>query len=167
MPSILANSLVLRNTYSLVRYSVANCYGSGMRGKAKQKTRAERLKLLNRRYTFEDMAGKIETNPRYLSQIANEVIQKGGKSPRALSDDYATRLEAAYSLGDGWFDQPVEADEIKEEPGTYNVGLTAERFESLSESRKALIMAIANSNGCLSDQQIAALRQLIVGSGTD
>jgi phage repressor protein C with HTH and peptisase S24 domain len=51
------------------------------------------------------MAKKIDANPAYLSQIANEVIGQGRKSPRALSDDYASRLEKAFDLPYGWFDE--------------------------------------------------------------
>jgi SOS-response transcriptional repressor LexA len=89
-----------------------------MRGNAKRENRAQRLRLLNESHTFEDMAKRLETNPAYLSQIANEVLGKGRKTPRGLSDDYATRLERAYGLAEGWFDEPINAGEAA--PSTHS-----------------------------------------------
>lgn len=118
MCEIIANSSDSRNSYSHIPANVANSYSFRMRGSEKRTNRAARLRLLQQQYTFEEMARRLggKTSPAYLSQIANEVVQKGGKNPRGLSDDYATRIEKAFGLSQGWFDLPVSQVEQKQKP---------------------------------------------------
>ncbi|HHS88737.1 MAG TPA: S24 family peptidase [Rhodobacteraceae bacterium] len=86
------------------------------RGEKKRKIRAARLRLLNQQYTYEEMANRLggNANPRYLSQIANEYLGKGRKTPRGLSDNYASRLESAFDLPEGWFDRPIDDHQTTE-----------------------------------------------------
>lgn len=109
MRLIIANSFLDFNSYLHVQGGLACSYSGLMRGEVKKTNRAARLRLLNQQYTYEEMATRMggKASPAYLSQIANEVVQKGGKTPRGLSDDYATRLEKAFCLEEGWFDLPA------------------------------------------------------------
>lgn len=105
----IANGFRFGNSLRRVHADIDSGYDSPMRGNAKRTNRAARLRLLNKQYTYEEMASRMggRANPAYLSQIANEVCQPPRKTPRGLSDDYATRIEQAFGLQDGWFDLPV------------------------------------------------------------
>lgn len=124
-----------------------------MRGHEKRQNRAARLRQLNQQYTFELIAKKIGGNaaPAYLSQIANEVVQKGGKNPRALSDDYASRIEKAFNLGEGWFDIPIENPEkppmIKEPGADYSMEeqKLIEKYRQLSQEDRTRLQAITDA----------------------
>ena len=77
-----------------------------MRSDEKRKNRAGQLRRLKKKITYEEIASKADVNASYLSQIANEIIQKNGVKPRSLSDDYAEKIETALGLHPGWFDEP-------------------------------------------------------------
>ena len=123
MTTTIANGFYVVNSQWLIPRNVANGYDSCMRGADKRANRAARLRLLNEQHTYEEMASRIggKANPAYLSQIGNEVVGKGRKTPRGLSDDYATRIEQAFSLEEGWFDLPIgkspQGTQANVEPG--------------------------------------------------
>lgn len=108
MSEIIAKGFLSVNSHRLIPLVIAESYYSGMRGAEKKSNRAAKLRQLNKQFTYEEMARRLggKASPAYLSQIANEVIGKGRKTPRSLSDDYASRLEAAFNLPLGWFDSP-------------------------------------------------------------
>ena len=85
-----------------------------MRGEAKRKMRLANLWRLRKRYTWELIAEKSDTNAQYLSQIANVVIQTRGKRPRRLTDAYAEKIEAGLNLEPGWFDRDHADDGVSE-----------------------------------------------------
>jgi len=124
-----------------------------MRGQEKYRNRAARLRQLNQQYTFELIAQKIGGNaaPAYLSQIATEVIQKGRKNPRSLSDDYASRIEQAFNLGEGWFDIPIENPEtpamVKEPGADYSMEeqKLIEKYRQLSPEDRTRLQAITDA----------------------
>jgi len=100
------------NSQRHIHLRIADGYYLNMRGIEKIRNRAARLRLLNKEYTFEEMAKRLggNANPRYLSQIANEYLGKGRKTPRSLSDNYASRLEECFGLKEGWFDLPLDEE---------------------------------------------------------
>lgn len=105
----IASSFKLCNSYPCLLPSVATSYYAVMRGDELKETRRENLLWLRERHTWESIAERSGTNPAYLSQIANRVIQKRGKTPRSLSDDYAAKIERGMGLPEGWMDQPRSA----------------------------------------------------------
>lgn len=114
-------------------------YDEQMRGSAKAEHRRQRLRELHNRYTWTEIADRCEgINPAYLGQIASGVVQKGGKTPRALSDDYADRIERGLGLPAGWFDQD---DNMVREPATpYPVGQRVPIISSTSAGNWSEIM---------------------------
>ena len=106
---MIASGFYKCNSQWHIPLKIASGYHLGMRGIEKIRNRAARLRLLNNEYTFEEMAKRLggNANPRYLSQIANEYLGKGRKTPRSLSDNYASRLETCFGLENGWFDIPI------------------------------------------------------------
>lgn len=105
MSEIIAISDDFFKRYKRIPEPVAMGYHSGMRGDEKRKTRLANLRLLRQRYTLEQMAESSGTSASYLSQIINEVVQKSGKNPRALTDSYAEKIERGLGLPTGWLDQ--------------------------------------------------------------
>lgn len=77
-----------------------------MRGDLKKELRRKNLLLLREKYgyTWVEIANKSNVSHPYLSQIANQNIQKKGVSPRALSDNYAEMIEKGLGLPTGWMD---------------------------------------------------------------
>lgn len=129
-----------------------------MRGEAKRKTRSARLRYLNKvkGVTFDDMAKALggKTNPNYLVMIANEVLQKGRKTPRSLSDDYATRLEKAYNLDENWFDKPEHNERMSgiqyEEPVSIRQKVSDKNTHYFPVSnRKVVTIDMLNVNGSM------------------
>lgn len=124
-----------------------------MRGEAKRKNRAARLRLLNQSVTFEKIADLANVNASYLSQIANEALQTSSKtlrkSPRGLSDNYAEKIENALNLEPGWFDIPANHDNvIRESVGTYDEAeLNQEAVEFAMEFMTALPKDILKVRG--------------------
>lgn len=114
----IANSFKERNSYSCMVATGANSYYQCMRGDELKEIRRQNLLLLRQRYTLEQIAERTGTNPTYLSQIANRVIQKNGKNPRSLSDPYAEKIEVGMGLPEGWMDQDHSPDVIE---GTFEV----------------------------------------------
>lgn len=84
-----------------------------MRNLEVKKTRLANLRLLRKNYTLEKIAELSGTNATYLSQIQNEVIQKKGKTPRGLSEDYANKIEKGLDLPSGWMDQAHDEADIE------------------------------------------------------
>ncbi len=113
---MIANGFESRNSRRDIPAMIAVSYHLGMRVKEIKKVRLRNLQLLRERYTLEYIASKTGTNAVYLSQIANEVIRKGGKSPRSLSDDYALKIEVGLGLPPGWMDQPHTTSADEEAP---------------------------------------------------
>lgn len=85
-----------------------------MRGAELKEIRRQNLVRLRKASSWENIAELSGTNASYLSQIANRVIQKGGKTPRSMSDDYAGKIERGLGLAPGWMDQPHEDGEAPE-----------------------------------------------------
>jgi len=118
MPQIVANGLNKCNSPRLILPAIACGYSENMRGEAKRKNRAARLRELQRRYSYEEMARRCggKASPSYFSQIGTEALPKGRKTPRGLSDDFASRLERAFNLPPNWFDTDPG---VKDEAGKY------------------------------------------------
>jgi len=119
MAARIAKGFLKINSQRLVPLAKASSYRSEMRGEAKQKHRAARLRELQKRYSYEEMAKRCggKAIPAYFSQIGNEVIGKGRKTPRQLSDAYAERLEQAFNLAPGWFDHSGGVQESQPQYG--------------------------------------------------
>lgn len=101
----IANSFADRNSYSCMVDAVADSYHHRMRGEELKEIRRQNLLRLRQQHTLEEIAERTGTNSAYLSQIANRVIQKNGRSPRALSDAYAGKIERGLGLPENWMDQ--------------------------------------------------------------
>jgi phage repressor protein C with HTH and peptisase S24 domain len=99
--------------------------GIAMRGNKKRKQRAANLRLLKKSHTLKSIAEASGTDEVYLSQIANEVIGKGRKSPRGLSDDYAEKIENGLNLKPGWLDE----DHSDDKPADYGKQSTLDVVE--------------------------------------
>lgn len=77
-----------------------------MRGKQLRDIRLANLRLLRESFTLEQIAERSGTDAVYLSQISNQVIQKGARNPRSISDGYAAKIEKGFGLPTGWMDEP-------------------------------------------------------------
>jgi hypothetical protein len=156
---MIAKGSFISNSQWHIHTPIADGYYLRMRGSAKQKTRAVRLRQLKETYTYEEMAKRISVNPAYLSQIGNEVVGKGRKSPRALSDNYATRLEDAFGLEPGWFDTPVDGDKPQPMPPEEQAALFGALLGKATPKTRDRIREIqrAAEEGRLTEEDIEAI----------
>ena len=105
---------------------------------------------------LEAIAIKAEINPAYLQQIVKGVLlppkKDGTRSPRALGDSAAEKIEDAYKLGRGWFDSPQvmpNARGVSEPPAPYAgatwpfKGVSPDQWARLSPESCALVEAMA------------------------
>ncbi|MCU7839748.1 MAG: hypothetical protein KZQ94_10280 [Candidatus Thiodiazotropha sp. (ex Troendleina suluensis)] len=101
------------------------------RGDEKNELRRQKLLQLHGHYSWEEIARRTGTDHQYLSQIANKVVQKGGKTPRSLSDNYVEKIENGLSLPNGWMDNVNYEDDIQ---AIYNT-LSDYEYKLLSKTR--------------------------------
>lgn len=98
------------------------------------------------------IAIKAEVHPQYLKQIVKGVLlppkRDGTRSPRALGDAAAEKIEDAYELGRGWFDSNralPNASGVQEIEPPYPLNawpmasVTRDQYVSLSDKSKIAI----------------------------
>lgn len=100
------------------------------------------------------IATAAQINPAYLSQIVKGVLlppkKDGSRSPRALGDAAAEKIEDAYHLGRGWFDSNLPlpgATGVAEPTPSYAswpfTALTQKQWAALGPQSRAMIEALA------------------------
>lgn len=158
-----AISFKLGNSYSHVSGEVANSYARRMRGEEKRQVRLRNLRALSKTLKLVEIAERSGTSEKYLSQILNEVVQQRGKTPRALSDNYAAKIEAGLGLEPGWFDVPHDdSPQTRPEELTPTApDISALLSIATPRSRSALEqIAQASREGRLSDDDLELLQQI-------
>ena len=114
--------------------------------------RQRKLKALALKYKAQGglthIAAMIEANPASLDQVVKGVLLKpkadGTRTPKSLGHATARKIEAAFGLGEGWFDSPEESAQLA--PDAWAI---AESFDALPKDspeslalRKRLYWAI-------------------------
>ncbi|MCK7579839.1 MAG: helix-turn-helix domain-containing protein [Chromatiales bacterium] len=119
-----------------------------MRGEELKEIRRQNLLRLRQRHTLEQIAERTGTNSVYLSQIANRVVQKNGKSPRALSDAYAGKIEHGLGLPEGWMDQDHDPAtiEAKVQVQPDDLPLTASGYIEVMPEPTPAVAAVLSSD---------------------
>lgn len=98
--------------------------------------RRRKLTELCDRHGRAAIAAAAEMSAVYLEQIIKGVLlpakADGTRTPRSLGDRAARAIEAAFGLGEGWFDQPDEGPPLSEQAISFAI-----QFEKMSHKERA------------------------------